>query len=91
MVAFLAALSKLIKELKGTFNTTIAQIGFLIGTISSTGQGDEPVLNFERYLKTKRRRIGWKTALQKAVEREITREEPVRQTILEQESWELPR
>lgn len=84
VVASLAALSKLIKELKGTPSTQqFAQIGFLIGTISSTGQGDELVREFrEVFGKPNVAVLVGKPLLQKAVEREITREEPVRQTIL---------
>jgi hypothetical protein len=84
VVATLAALKKLIGELKETPTTEqFAQIGFFVGTISSSGQGDELVHAFrEVFGKPNVAVLVGKSLLQKAVDRELTREEPVRQTIL---------
>lgn len=84
VVATLAALKKLIGELKQTPTTEqFAQIGFFVGTISSSGQGDELVGAFrEVFGKPNVAVLVGKPLLQKAVDRELTREEPVRQTIL---------
>lgn len=84
VVSTLAALKKMISELKGTPTTDqFAQIGFFVGTIDSSGQGDELVHAFrEVFGKPNVAILVGTPLLQKAVDRELTREEPVRQTIL---------
>jgi len=84
VVATLGALKKLIGELKETPTTEqFAQIGFFVGTISSSGQGDDLVRAFrEVFDQPNVAVLVGKPLLQKAVDRELTRKEPVRQTIL---------
>lgn len=84
VVASLAALKKMLSQIKKTPTTDqFAQIGFFVGTIESSGQGDDLVRAFrEVFGKPNVALLVGKPLLQKAVDRELTREEPVRQTIL---------
>ncbi len=84
VVGTLAALKKMIGEVKATPTTDqFAQIGFFVGTIDSSGQGDELVRAFrEVFGKPNVAVLVGTPLLQKAVDRELTRQEPVRQTIL---------
>ena len=84
VVGTLTALKKIISELKAIPTTDqFAQIGFFVGTIDSSGQGDELVRAFrEVFGKPNIAVLVGTPLLQKAVDRELTREEPVRQTIL---------
>lgn len=80
----LVALKKIISELEATPSTDqFAQIGFFVGTIDSSGQGDDLVRAFrEVFGKPNIAVLVGAPLLQKAVDRELTRQEPVRQTIL---------
>ena len=84
VVATLAALKKMISEIKESPTTEqFAQIGFFVGTIRASGQGDELVHAFrEVFGKPNVAVLVGKPLLTKTVDRELTREEPVRQTIL---------
>ena len=70
----------MIGEVKATPTTDqFAQIGFFVGTIDSSGQGDELVRAFrEVFGKPNVAVLVGTPLLQKAVDRELTRQEPVR-------------
>ncbi len=84
VVGTLAALKKLVSDVKATPTTDqFAQMGFFVGTIDSSGQGEPLVRAFrEVFGKPNVAVLVGTPLLQKAVDRELTREEPVRQTIL---------
>jgi hypothetical protein len=84
VVGTLAALKKMVSEVKETPTTDqFAQMGFFVGTIDSSGQGEQLVQAFrEVFGKPNVAVLVGTSLLQKAVDRELTREEPVRQTIL---------
>ncbi|MAI71129.1 MAG: hypothetical protein CMM01_09480 [Rhodopirellula sp.] len=84
VVSTLSALKKMISEVTAPLTTDqFAQINFFVGTIASSGQGDELVHAFrEVFGKPNVAVLVGTPLLQKAVDRELTRQEPVRQTIL---------
>lgn len=84
VVGTLAALKKMVSEIKATPTTDqFAQMGFFVGTIDSSGQGQQLVHAFrEVFGEPNVAVLVGAPLLQKAVDRELTREEPVRQTIL---------
>ena len=84
VVGTLAALKKMVSEIKATPTTDqFAQMGFFVGTMDSSGQGQQLVRAFrEVFGEPNVAVLVGAPLLQKAVDRELTREEPVRQTIL---------
>ncbi len=84
VVVTLAALKKMVSEIRATPTTDqFAQMGFFVGTIDSCGQGAQLVRAFrEVFGKPNVAVLVGAPLLQKAVDRDLTREEPVRQTIL---------
>ena len=84
VIASFQAMKKLISELKSNPSTEqFAQVGFFLGMIDSSGQGDEVLDAFRTVFDQPNVVIlVARPLLQRAVDRKLTRVEPVRENIL---------